>query len=162
MSFEAKPIDFANKQRGYTELAQALTGLLTGERNRIANAANTAALLFDALPAVNWVGFYFAQGRELIVGPFQGRPACVRIAFGRGVCGRAAADRQTVLVPDVQAFPGHIACDALSRSEIVVPLIRDARVIGVLDVDSPELARFDQADRLGLERVADIFLSASD
>jgi len=162
MSFEAKPIDFAHKQRGYTELAQALTGLLTGERNRVANAANTAALLFDSLPAVNWVGFYFAQGRELIVGPFQGRPACVRIAFGRGVCGRAAADRQTVLVPDVHAFPGHIACDALSRSEIVVPLIRDGRLIGVLDVDSPELARFDQADRLGLERVAEIFLAASD
>lgn len=162
MSFEAKPIDFANKQRGYTELTQALTGLLTGERNRIANAANTTALLFDALPAVNWVGFYFAQGRELIVGPFQGRPACVRIAFGSGVCGRAAADRQTVLVPDVHAFPGHIACDALSRSEIVLPLIRDGRLIGVLDVDSPELARFDQADRLGLERVAEIFLAASD
>ena len=162
MSFEAKPIDFAHKQRGYTELAQALTGLLTGERNRVANAANTAALLFDSLPAVNWAGFYFAQGRELIVGPFQGRPACVRIPFGRGVCGRAAADRQTVLVPDVHAFPGHIACDALSRSEIVVPLIRDGRLIGVLDVDSPELARFDQADRLGLERVAEIFLAASD
>ena len=162
MSFEAKPIDFANKQRGYTELVQALTGLLTGERNRVANAANTTALLFDALPAINWVGFYFAQGRELVVGPFQGRPACVRIAFGRGVCGRAAADRQTVLVPDVHAFPGHIACDARSRSEIVVPLIRDGRLIGVLDVDSPELARFDQADRLGLERVAEIFLAASD
>ncbi len=162
MSFAASPIDFTNKQRGYAELSQALTGLLTGERNRIANAANTAALLFDALPAINWTGFYFAQGRELIVGPFQGKPACVRIAFGRGVCGRAAADRLTVVVPDVNAFPGHIACDTASRSEIVVPLMRESRLIGVLDVDSPELARFDQADRLGLERIAEIFLAASD
>ncbi|HZF15810.1 MAG TPA: GAF domain-containing protein [Steroidobacteraceae bacterium] len=162
MSFAASPIDFANKQRGYAELAQALTGLLTGERNRIANAANTAALLFDALPAVNWTGFYFAQGRELVIGPFQGKPACVRIAFGRGVCGRAAADRLTVVVPDVNAFPGHIACDSASRSEIVVPLVRESRLIGVLDVDSPELARFDQADRLGLERIAELFLAASD
>jgi L-methionine (R)-S-oxide reductase len=162
MSFAAQPIDFTNKQRGYAELSQALTGLLTGERNRIANAANTAALLFDALPAINWTGFYFAQGRELIVGPFQGKPACVRIAFGRGVCGRAAADRLTVVVPDVNAFPGHIACDAASRSEIVVPLLRESRLIGVLDVDSPELGRFDQADKLGLERIAEIFLAASD
>jgi L-methionine (R)-S-oxide reductase len=162
MSFAASPIDFTNKQRGYAELSQALTGLLTGERNRIANAANTVALLFDALPAINWTGFYFAQGRELIVGPFQGKPACVRIAFGRGVCGRAAADRLTVVVPDVNAFPGHIACDAASRSEIVVPLMRESRLIGVLDVDSPELARFDQVDRLGLERIAEIFLAASD
>lgn len=162
MSFQTQPIDFHSKQRGYIELAQALTGLLTGERNRIANAANTVALLFDSLPAINWVGFYFAQGRELIVGPFQGKPACVRIAIGSGVCGRAAADRQTIVVPDVHAFPGHIACDAASRSEIVIPLIRDARLIGVLDVDSPDLARFDPADRTGLEHVADIFLSASD
>jgi len=162
MSFAAHPIDFTNKQRGYAELSQALTGLLTGERNRIANAANTAALLFDALPAINWTGFYFAQGRELIVGPFQGKPACVRIAFGRGVCGRAAADRLTVMVPDVNAFPGHIACDAASRSEIVVPLVRESRLIGVLDVDSPEVGRFDQADRVGLERIAEIFLAASD
>lgn len=162
MSFAAQPIDFTNKQRGYAELSQALTGLLTGERNRIANAANTAALLFDALPAINWTGFYFAQGRELIVGPFQGKPACVRIAFGRGVCGRAAADRLTVVVPDVNAFPGHIACDAASRSEIVVPLLRESRLIGVLDVDSPELGRFDLADKLGLERIAGIFLAASD
>ena len=162
MSFAASPIDFTNKQRGYAELSQALTGLLTGERNRIANAANTAALLYEALPAINWTGFYFAQGRELIVGLFQGKPACVRIAFGRGVCGRAAADRLTVVVPDVNAFPGHIACDAASRSEIVVPLVRESRLIGVLDVDSPEIGRFDHADRLGLERIAEIFLAASD
>jgi GAF domain-containing protein len=162
MSFDTEPIDFTNKQRGYAELAQALAGLLTGERNRIANAANTAALLFAALPGVNWAGFYFATGRELVVGPFQGRPACVRIAFGSGVCGRAAADRETIVVADVHAFPGHIACDAASRSEIVVPLVRDRRVLGVLDVDSPQLARFDEADRRGLEEIARIFLSASD
>lgn len=162
MSFDEKPIDFENKQRGYAELAQALTGLLTGERDRVANAANTAALLFSALPGINWVGFYFAAGRELVVGPFQGKPACVRIAFGSGVCGRAAADRETILVPDVHAFPGHIACDAASRSEIVVPLLRGGRLLGVLDVDSPALARFDEIDRAGLERVAEIFLSATD
>jgi L-methionine (R)-S-oxide reductase len=162
MSTVQRPIDFSQKQRGYGELAQALTGLLTGERDRIANAANTAALLFGALPAVNWVGFYFAQGRELVVGPFQGKPACVRIAFGSGVCGRAAADRETLIVPDVHAFAGHIACDAASRSEIVVPLVRNTRLIGVLDFDSPELARFDQTDRAGLERIAEIFLAASD
>jgi GAF domain-containing protein len=162
MSFEERPIDFENKQRGYAELAQALTGLLTGERDRIANAANTAALLFGALPSINWVGFYFAAKRELVVGPFQGKPACVRIAFGSGVCGRAAADRETILVPDVHAFPGHIACDAASRSEIVVPLLRGGRLLGVLDVDSPALARFDEIDRAGLERIAQIFLSASD
>jgi len=162
MSFDEKPIDFENKQRGYAELAQALTGLLTGERDRVANAANTAALLFSALPGINWVGFYFAAGRELVVGPFQGKPACVRIAFGSGACGRAAADRETILVPDVHAFPGHIACDAASRSEIVVPLLRGGRLLGVLDVDSPALARFDEIDRAGLERVAEIFLSATD
>jgi GAF domain-containing protein len=162
MSFDEKPIDFENKQRGYAELAQALTGLLTGERDRVANAANTAALLFSALPGVNWVGFYFAAGRELVVGPFQGKPACVRIALGSGVCGRAAADRETILVPDVHAFPGQIACDAASRSEIVVPLLRGGRLLGVLDVDSPALARFDDIDRAGLERVAEIFLSATD
>ena len=162
MSFDEKPIDFENKQRGYAELAQALTGLLTGERDRIANAANTAALLFGALPAVNWVGFYFAAGRELVVGPFQGKPACVRIALGSGVCGRAAADRETIVVPDVHAFPGHIACDVASRSEIVIPLLRDGRLIGVLDVDSPALARFDDVDRAGLERVAEVFVAATD
>jgi L-methionine (R)-S-oxide reductase len=165
MSFDAQQIDFSDKRRGYGELAQALTGLLTGERDRIANAANTAALIFAALPAVNWVGFYFLSGpsgRELIVGPFQGKPACVRIALGSGVCGRAAADRQTVVVPDVHAFPGHIACDPGSRSEIVVPLTRAGKLIGVLDVDSPQPARFDAVDRAGLERLAQIFLEATD
>jgi len=162
MSVTEPPLDFTSKQRGYAELAQALAGLLTGERDLIANAANTAALLFGALPSINWAGFYLARGRELIVGPFQGRPACVRIAFGSGVCGRAAADCQTIVVPDVHAFPGHIACDGASRSEIVVPLMRDGKLVGVLDVDSPELARFDETDRAGLERIAAIFLAASD
>jgi GAF domain-containing protein len=162
MSFDVDRIDFTDKPRGYGELAQALTGLLTGERDRIANAANTSALLFAALPVVNWVGFYFLRGRELIVGPFQGKPACVRIALGSGVCGRAAADRETLVVADVHAFAGHIACDAASRSEIVVPLVRAGRLLGVLDVDSPEPARFEPADRAGLERLASIFLDASD
>jgi GAF domain-containing protein len=162
MSFAEERIDFTNKQRGYAELAQALTGLLTGERDRIANAANTSALLFGALPAVSWVGFYFAHGRELIVGPFQGKPACVRIAFGQGVCGRAAEDLETQVVADVSAFPGHIACDSASRSEIVLPLVRGGRLLGVLDLDSPNIGRFDANDRLGLERLAGIFLDATD
>jgi L-methionine (R)-S-oxide reductase len=162
MSFDEQHIDFTHKQRGYAELAQALTGLLTGERDRIANAANTAALLFGLLPSVNWVGFYFAQGRELIVGPFQGKPACVRIALGSGVCGRAAADRESIVIADVHAFAGHIACDPASRSEIVIPLLRAGRLLGVLDVDSPQPGRFDANDRMGLERIAEIFLSSSD
>ncbi len=142
----------------YTALARQLESLLAGERDLIANAANTSALIFDALSDVNWVGFYFLKGGELVVGPFQGKPACVRIALGQGVCGAAALERRTVLVPDVHEFPGHIACDAASRSEIVIPLLRTGEVLGVLDLDSPSLARFDEADRRGLERLAAIFL----
>ena len=130
----------------------------------MANPANTAALIFGALPEINWAGFYFlrteARGNELVVGPFQGKPACVRIPMGKGVCGIAAARRQTVLVPDVHAFAGHIACDAESRSEIVIPLVRGGELLGVLDLDSPLPARFDEADRAGLERLAATFIAA--
>src|SRR5262249_37164769 len=149
-----------NKAADYASLADELKGLLAGEQDLIANAANTAALLFDALPDINWAGFYFLRATpasvegELVVGPFQGKPACVRIAIGKGVCGTAAAARKTLVVPDVHQFPGHIACDAASQSEIVVPLIRRGTLLGVLDIDSPVLARFDDADRQGLERLA--------
>ena len=158
--------DFTDKAAGYRELDAQLAGLLAGERDAIANLANTSALLYTALPQLNWAGFYLLQSSpqggadgssgELVLGPFQGKPACVRIALGRGVCGTAAAERRTQLVPDVHAFPGHIACDAASRSEIVVPLIRavDGGLIGVLDLDSPILGRFDATDQTGLERIA--------
>jgi L-methionine (R)-S-oxide reductase len=153
--------DFTDKRAGYETLATQLHGLLAGETDPIANAANTVALIFDALPQVSWAGFYFLRGGELIVGPFQGKPACVRIALGRGVCGAAAARRETIIVPDVNAFPGHIACDSASQSEVVVPLIAADRVAGVLDLDSARLARFDEADARGLERLAELFVRAS-
>ncbi|MEV0356404.1 GAF domain-containing protein [Nocardia sp. NPDC050697] len=126
----------------------------------MANSANLAALIFHALPDLNWAGFYFTRGGELVVGPFQGKPACVRIAWGRGVCGTAAATGETQVVPDVHAFPGHIACDADSRSEIVIPLRRGGAVIGVLDLDSPKPGRFDEVDRAGLEGLAAVFVAA--
>ncbi|MFI5536775.1 GAF domain-containing protein [Nocardia sp. NPDC051900] len=144
----------------YRQLVAQAEALVAGETDRIANAANLAALVFHALPDVNWVGFYFYDGRELVVGPFQGKPACVRIALGKGVCGTAAQTRTTQLVPDVHAFEGHIACDADTRSEIVVPLVRDDALIGVFDLDSPRPERFDDIDRAGLEVVAEIFLAA--
>src|SRR5690606_34821520 len=130
------------------------------ESDRIANAANLSALIFHALPALNWAGFYFYDGRELVVGPFQGLPACVRIPLDKGVCGAAASTRRTQRVADVDAFPGHIACDSASRSELVVPLVKDGALIGVLDLDSPELARFDEEDQRGLEAVAQAFVDA--
>jgi GAF domain-containing protein len=160
MSFTAARYDFTDKAAGYARLAAELEALLDGERDLVANAANTSALLFAALPELNWAGFYFLKGSELVVGPFQGKPACVRIALGRGVCGAAAAARRTIVVPDVHAFPGHIACDAASNSEIVVPLLDGARLLGVLDLDSPRLARFDEQDRAGLERLAAIFVGS--
>jgi L-methionine (R)-S-oxide reductase len=144
----------------YDELAEQARGLLAGERDRIANAANFAALVWHALPSINWCGFYFYDGTELVVGPFQGRPACVRIALGKGVCGTAAATGQTQVVRDVFAFPGHIACDAASRSEIVVPLFDGTRLLGVWDVDSPEIARFDAEDRAGMENLCRIFMES--
>jgi L-methionine (R)-S-oxide reductase len=146
----------------YAELTQALQALISGETDALANLANGAALLYQTLPAVNWVGFYLARGEELVLGPFQGKPACVRIAKGRGVCGAAVERRETVVVPDVSRFPGHIACDAASRSEIVVPLISGGRVVGVIDVDAPEIGRFDEEDRHGLERFAAVLAERVD
>jgi L-methionine (R)-S-oxide reductase len=142
----------------YRDLAEQLRALLAKEPDRIANAANMAALIYHGLPDLNWAGFYFRQGVELVLGPFQGKPACVRIPLGRGVCGAAAARAATVLVPDVHDFPGHIACDAASRSELVVPLIEAGEVLGVLDLDSPLLGRFDEADREGCERLVALFV----
>jgi L-methionine (R)-S-oxide reductase len=147
-----------NKTEFYQELRLQLASLLEGERDAIAIAANTAALLYHSLPDVNWAGFYFLKGRELVLGPFQGKPACVRIPLGQGVCGAAAERRESLVVSDVQAFPGHIACDSASRSELVVPLVKQGVVLGVLDLDSPTLARFDQADRAGCESLAAIYL----
>jgi L-methionine (R)-S-oxide reductase len=151
-----------SKTAAYLEANGQLASLFAGERNGLANAANMCALLYEALPKINWVGFYFLQDGELVLGPFQGKVACVRIALGRGVCGTAAKRRETLIVPDVAEFPGHIACDAASRSEIVVPLIQQDQLLGVLDVDSPELARFDAEDRIGLETAANLFLKSSE
>jgi L-methionine (R)-S-oxide reductase len=140
----------------YRDLASALEGLVSGEPDPIANMANAAALIFETLPDVNWAGFYRNIDGELVLGPFQGRAACIRIAFGSGVCGVAAQTRQTQRVEDVNAFPGHIACDSASNSEIVVPMIRDGDLIGVLDIDSPRTGRFDEEDRAGCERLGEI------
>ena len=150
------------KEAAYREIQQQLAALFAGERNGLANAANMSALLYEALPNLNWVGFYFLQAGELVLGPFQGKVACVRIALGRGVCGTAAERRETVIVADVHAFPGHIACDAASRSEIVIPLIKDGRLLGVLDIDSPQIARFDEDDGVGLNAVAALLVQSSD
>ncbi len=158
--FNAAPLQAVGKAEQYLELAEQARGLLHGECDRIANAANFAALIYHALPDLNWAGFYFFDGTELVVGPFQGQPACIRIALGAGVCGTAAATRQTQVVRDVNAFPGHIACDSASRSEIVVPLYLGERLIGVWDVDSPTLARFDGDDRVGMERLAGLFVDS--
>jgi GAF domain-containing protein len=145
-----------------SDLLQQAAGLFAGERDPWANAANAAALLFGSLPRLNWAGFYFLRGGELVVGPFQGRAACVRIPLGSGVCGTAASRRETVIVADVHAFPGHIACDAASNSEIVVPLLSGGRLIGVLDVDSPDVGRFGPADAVLLEAIADALIAACD
>lgn len=158
--FAAAPIDAASKPALYAELADQARGLLHGERDRIANAANFAALVWHAVPDINWCGFYFFDGTELVVGPFQGRPACVRIALGKGVCGTAAATRRTQLVRDVNAFDGHIACDSASQSEVVVPLFDGERLLGVWDVDSPSIARFDDEDRVGMEQLCAIFIES--
>jgi GAF domain-containing protein len=160
--FHAAPVSAADPGIFFGELARQLEGLLAGERDPIANAANMAALIFHAVPRLNWAGFYLLRGDTLVLGPFQGRPACVRIALGKGVCGAAAQSGKTQRVEDVNAFPGHIACDTASRSELVVPLMRDGMVFGVLDLDSPEPARFDAADQAAMERLAAIFVKASD
>ena len=159
--YEARTIEAADKPALYAEVADQARGLLHGERDRIANAANFSALVYDTIPDLNWVGFYFFDGRELVVGPFQGKPACVRIAIGKGVCGTAAATRKTQLVRDVHAFEGHIACDSASNSEIVVPLVaRDGSLLGVFDIDSPTVARFDEQDRDGMEALAKVFMES--
>mgnify|MGYP000090057258 CR=1 FL=1 len=158
--FELRTHSPASKAELYADLVEQAGHLLAGEHHRIANAANFAALLYHALPDVNWAGFYFFDGRELVVGPFQGKPACVRIALNRGVCGAAATTRTTQVVADVHAFPGHIACDSASRSEVVVPLIHEGELLGVLDIDSPTPGRFDADDQAGLEALARVFLNA--
>ena len=149
--FEASIDRGLTKPALYGALSKSLESLLEGETDALANLANASGLLADALDRINWCGFYLLRGEELVLGPFQGEPACVRIALGKGVCGTAAQRRETLVVPDVNAFPGHIACDAASRSEIVVPILQDGRLRGVLDVDSPETGRFDEEDRRGLE-----------
>lgn len=158
--FELKRMDFADKAAGYAGLEKQLAALLHGERDFIANCANTVSLLWYSLPELNWAGVYRIVGKELVLGPFSGKPACVRIRLGKGVCGTAAVLRKTVLVPNVHEFPGHITCDAASNSEIVVPLVKRGELLGVLDLDSPKLNRFDAADAAGLERVAEM-LAAS-
>ena len=144
----------------YANLQQSLGGLLAGEHDLIANAANFAALVYDSLPDLNWAGCYFLRGDELVLGPFQGRPACVRIAIGRGVCGTAAQRRSSVLVADVHEFPGHIACDAASRSELVVPMLRGELLVGVFDLDSPRIGRFTAVDQAGIEAAVRILMQA--
>lgn len=150
----------ASKTELYDQLATQLSSLLAGERDLTANAANFSALVFHSLPDLNWAGFYFAKDGELVLGPFQGKPACVRIRIGQGVCGAGAAKCETVVVRNVHEFPGHIACDSASNSEIVVPLMKESRLIGVLDLDSPLPARFDQEDARGLEALVRILLSS--
>ena len=161
MSFSAIPLT-GGKPDQYAQLLDQVHALLHDERDRIANAANLSALLFNALPDLNWAGFYLYDGTELVVGPFQGLPACVRIPLDKGVCGAAARTRETQRVEDVHAFPGHIACDSASNSEIVIPLVRGDTLIGVLDIDSPLPARFDEDDQRGLEAIARAWLDATD
>ena len=161
MTFEMKKIAVTGPAELYAELLLQAQGLLHDEHDLVANAANFSSLLFHSLPDLNWVGFYFLKDGELLVGPFQGKPACVHIALGKGVCGTAAQTRETQVVPDFNRFPGHIFCDGDSLSELVVPLVkRDGALLGVLDLDSPKLARFDQEDKHGLEALAREFLDA--
>jgi L-methionine (R)-S-oxide reductase len=153
-------IEAADKATLYRDLASALEGLVAEEPDGIANMANAAALIWESIPDINWVGFYRLVDGELVLGPFQGRPACVRIKLGEGVCGVAAETREVQLVEDVHAFPGHIACDSASKSEIVVPLMRDGQLLGVLDIDSPSHARFAEVDRAGCVRLGEIMAAA--
>lgn len=159
MSFATQTLS-GSKPEQYAQLVAQARALIQGEPDRVANAANLAALVYHALPDLNWVGFYFYDGAELVVGPFQGLPACVRIALDKGVCGAAARTRQTQRVADVEAFPGHIACDAASRSELVMPLVHAGALVGVFDLDSPRVNRFDEDDQQGLEAIAQAFLES--
>ncbi|MAW90199.1 MAG: hypothetical protein CL574_03745 [Altererythrobacter sp.] len=154
--FDFKPDTGCPKPETYRQLQQAAAALTEGDPDAVANMANVAALLGDFLPDLNWAGFYRVVDSELVLGPFVGRPACIRIPFGKGVCGTAAADVETQLVEDVHAFPGHIACDSETNSELVVPVVRDGVVVAVIDLDSPSLARFDDEDREGIEKLAEI------
>ena len=160
MTFQMAESETVSKKELYENLQSQLRSLLEGEHDFIANAANFAALLYGSLPDVNWAGFYLYKEGELVLGPFQGNPACVRIELGKGVCGAAAQLKQTLIVANVNEFPGHIACDSASNSEIVVPLIKDEQLIGVLDLDSPSFARFDEDDALGLNALGEVFLQA--
>jgi L-methionine (R)-S-oxide reductase len=160
--FEIKNNTAANKSEQYADLAEQARGMLAGEPSLVANAANFSALVFNSLSDLNWAGFYLYDGTELVVGPFQGKPACIRIAIGRGVCGTAAQTRETQVIRDVHSFDGHIACDAASQSEIVVPLVKaDGTLLGVWDVDSPSVARFDEEDRAGMEALCKVFMEAA-
>jgi L-methionine (R)-S-oxide reductase len=159
--FHVAAIATSHKPTLYAELAQQVRGVLAGERDFIANAANFGALVYHSLPEVNWAGFYLFDGTELVVGPFQGKPACIRIALARGICGTAAQSRQTQLVRDVNAHPNHIFCDSASQSEIVVPLVKpDGSLLGVWDVDSPIIDRFDEEDRVGMEALCAVFMES--
>jgi len=161
MTLQIAKTETASKAEMYSNLASQLRSLVEGEWDFIANAANISSLLYHSLPDLNWAGFYLLKEGELVLGPFQGKPACVRIAIGKGVCGAAAKQRQTILVDNVHEFPGHIACDSESNSEIVVPLIKDQQLIGVLDLDSPKFERFDDADARGLNELAEIFVNST-
>jgi L-methionine (R)-S-oxide reductase len=158
MTFQVAKQETESKTEMYSNLASQLRSLFEDERDFIANAANLSSLLYHSLPDLNWAGFYIHKSDELVLGPFQGKPACVRIPMGQGVCGTAAQERQTILVDNVHEFPGHIACDSESNSEIVLPLVKDGELLGVLDLDSPVLGRFDEHDARGLNELADIFL----
>lgn len=160
MSYTSQNIDYSDKNLFYNEVVKELEFHL--DRYWFTNLSQASALLFDVLPEVNWVGFYLYKDQELVLGPFQGKPACMRIKIGRGVCGTSAVEKQTIVVDDVDQFPGHIACDSASRSEVVIPLEKNGQLIGVLDVDSPKLARFDQQDALGLRLLADVILNKTD
>jgi len=162
MSFQVSESLSTSKSDLYDQLAVQLSSLLAGECDLIANAANFASVIFHALPDLNWAGFYFLKSDELVLGPFQGQPACVRIPVGQGVCGTAAAKRVTTIVPNVHEFPGHIACDSASNSEIVVPLLKGERLIGVLDLDSPIFGRFDEEDAIGLGGLVSILIESSE
>jgi len=162
MTFQLSEQQMTSKPELYENLVSQLRSLLAGERDFIANAANFASLLYHSLPDLNWAGFYLLKDEELVLGPFQGKPACVRIAMGKGVCGVAAAQRETIIVANVHEFPGHIACDSASNSEIVVPLQKDGRLLGVLDVDSPQFGRFDEEDAEGLNVLVAAFVECQE
>jgi len=162
MNFSEKPPTNITKSDLYNLLSRQASSLFDSERDFIANAANLSALLFHSLPDVNWVGFYVLKDNELVLAPFQGKIACVRLPLGKGVCGTCAVERKSIVVGNVHEFPGHIACDASSNSEIVIPLISNERLIGVLDIDSPVIDRFDKDDQHGLEQISNIFLYNSE